>query len=114
MNWYYIKSGILIDTRTFITLIQFFNYAQDLDYKIEYLGSTGYQKVVFKLRDFLEFQDPSLKPNNPYRLRKIKEFFHQLQAGLYVTAFSDARFQTLVIVPKVKFEKCPKQKGLAS
>lgn len=101
-----------MDTRTFVSLIQFLNYAQHLDYKIEYLGSTGYRKVVFKLRDFLEFQDPSVKPNNRYRLRKIKEFFQQLQAGLYVTSFSDTRFQSLVIVPQVKFEKCPKQKFL--
>ena len=36
----------------------------------------------------------------------------RLQAGLYVTSFSDARFQSLVIVPQVQFEKCPKQKFL--
>jgi len=107
-----IKSEILMDTRTFVSLIQFLNYAQDLDFKIQYLGSTGYRKVVFKLRDFLEFQDPSVKPNNRYRLGKIKEFFQQLQAGLYVTSFSDARFQSLVIVPQVEFKKCPTQKFL--
>jgi hypothetical protein len=55
-----------MDTRTFVSLIQFLNYAQNLDYEIEYLGSTGYRKVVFKLRDFLQFQDPSVKPTNYY------------------------------------------------
>ena len=50
LNSDYIKSEILIDTRTFVSLIQFLNYAQHLDFKIEYLGSTGYRKVVVKLR----------------------------------------------------------------
>jgi hypothetical protein len=110
LNSDYIKSEIVMDTRTFVSLIQFLNYVQHLDFEIEYLGSTGYRKVVFKLRDFLEFQDPSGKHTNRYRLGKIKEFFQQLQSGLYVTSFSDARFQSLVIVPQIKFEKCPKAK----
>ena len=112
LNSDYIKSEILMDTRIFVSLIQFLNYAQHLDYKIDYLGSTAYRKVVFKLRDFLQFQDFSLKPTNRYRLTKIKEFFQQLQTGVYFTAFSDARFQSLVLVPKVQFEKCPTQKFL--
>jgi hypothetical protein len=107
-----IKSEIVMDTRTFVSLIQFLNYVQHLDFEIEYLGLTGYRKVVFKLRDFLEFQDPSVKNTNRYRLGKIKEFFQQLQSGLYVTSLSNARFQSLVIVPQIKFEKCPKQKFL--
>ena len=66
LNFDYIKSEILMDTRTFVNLIQFLNYAQHLDFEIKYLGSTGYRKVVFKLRDFLKFQ-----------------------AGFYVTSFDD-------------------------
>jgi len=112
LNSDYIKSEILMDTKTFVSLIQFLNYAQHLDYEIEYLGSTGYRKVVFKLRDFLKFQDPSVKPTNYYRLGKNKEFFQQLQSGLYVTSFVDHSFQSLVIVPQVRFEKCPKEKCL--
>jgi hypothetical protein len=108
----YIQSEIKSDSRKFVMLIQFLNYAQYLDFEIEYLGSTAYRKVVFKLRDFLQFQDPSFKPTNRYRLTKIKEFFQQLQTGVYFTAFSDARFQSLVLVPKVQFEKCPTQKFL--
>ena len=73
LNSDYIKSQILMDTRTFVSLIQFLNYAQHLDFKIDYLGSTSYRKVVFKLRDFLKFQDPSVKPTNRYRLTKTKE-----------------------------------------
>ena len=58
LNSDYIKSEIVMDTRTFVSLIQFLNYAQHLNYEIQYLGSTAYRKVEFKLRDFLEFQDP--------------------------------------------------------
>lgn len=112
LNSDYIKSEIVMDTRTFVSLIQFLNYVQHLNFEIEYLGSTGYRKVTFKLRDFLEFQDSSVKPTNRYRLGKIKDFFQQLQAGLYVNSFSDASFQSLVIVLQIQFEKCPKQKFL--
>lgn len=99
-----------MDTRIFFSLIQFLNYAQHLNFEMEYLASTGYWKVVFNLRDFLQFQDSSLKPTNPYRLTKIKDFFQQLETGLYFTSFSDARFQSLVLVPKVQFEKSPTKK----
>jgi len=112
LNSDYIKSEILMDTRTFVSLLQFLNYAQDLDFKIEFLGSTAFRKVVFKLRDFLEFQDHNLKPTNRYRLGKTKKFFQQLQAGLYVTSFSDGSFQSLVILPKVEFEQCPHEQFL--
>ena len=96
----------------FYAFVQFLNYAQSLDFKIEYLGSIAYRKVVFKLRDFLEYQDSSIKPTNRYRLKKIKEFFQQLQSGLHVASFTDSRFQSLVLIPQVQFEKCPKQKFL--
>jgi hypothetical protein len=108
LNSDYIKSEILMDTKSFVSLIQFLNYAQHLNYEVEYLGSTAFRKVIFQVRDFLEFQDPSVKPTNNYRLKEIKEFFHELQAGLYVTSFSRAKFRSLVIVPKVEFEVCSK------
>jgi len=40
LNSDYIKSEIVMDTRTFVSLIQFLNYVQHLDFEIEYLGST--------------------------------------------------------------------------
>lgn len=110
LNSDYINSQILMDKRNFVSLIQFLNYAQHLDFKMDYLGSTSYRRVVFKLRDFIKYQDPSVKPTNRYRLRKIREFFQQLQAGLYVTSFSDLKFQSLVLVPKVQIDRCPKHK----
>jgi len=105
LNSDYIKSEILMDKKNFVSLIQFLNYAQQLDFEIEYLGSIAYRKVTFQLRNFLEFQDPNVKPTNQYRLDKIKKFFQQLQSGLSVTSFSGARFQSLVTVPQVQFEK---------
>lgn len=112
LNSDYIKTQILVDTKTFINLIQFLNYAQNLDFEIQYLDSVAYRKVIFELRDFLEFQDPNTKLSNYYQLNKLKEFFSQLQAGLYVTSFSDTYYQSLVIVPQVQFEKCPDRKLL--
>nr|UZC30071.1 hypothetical protein [Entomoneis sp.] len=53
-----------------------------------------------------------IKQNNYYQLQKMKHFFYQLQAGLYVTSFTDEYFQSLVIIPQVRFYKCPKQKFL--
>ena len=50
LNSDYIKSEILIDPRSFVMLIQFLNYAQHLDFKIEYLGGVAYRQVVFKVR----------------------------------------------------------------
>jgi hypothetical protein len=105
LNSDYIKSEIVMDTKKFVSLIQFLNYAQELDFEIEYLGPVAYRKLTFQLRNFLEFQDPTVKPTNQYRLDKIKEFFQQLQSGLFVTSFSDASFQSLVAVPQVQFEK---------
>lgn len=112
LNSDYIKSEILMDTKSFVSLIQFLNYAHCLDFEIEYLGNVAYRKVLFKLRDFLQFQDPNIKSTNQYRLRKIKEFFKSLQTGVHVTSFDSQYFQSLIIVPQVKFEKCSKQKFL--
>lgn len=73
-NTDYIQSEIAIDSRTFLSLIQFLNYAQDLDFEIEYLGEIPYRQVIFKLRDFLKFQNPNIKDTNNYQLGKIKSF----------------------------------------
>jgi hypothetical protein len=72
LNFDYIKPEIVMDTKKFVSLIQFLNYAQELDFEIEYLGPVAYRKVTFQLRNFLEFQDPTVKPTNQYRLDKIK------------------------------------------
>ena len=110
LNTDYIESEIDVDTKTFVMLIQFLNYAQYLDFEIQDLYGITYRRVSFKLRDFLEFQNPTIKPNNHYQLEKIKKFFKKLQKGAFLTFFSDTSFQSLVVMPQVKLEKCSKQK----
>lgn len=110
LNSDYIKSEISTDTTNFLMLFQFLNYAQNLNFKTEYLGGVAYRQVVFKVRDFLEFQNPMVTSTNHYQLEKIKNFLQQLQTGLFITSFNDTYFQSLVAIPQVRLNKCPKQK----
>ena len=106
----YIDPEINVDTKTFVMLIKFLNYVQDLEFETQYLYGIPYRQVKFKLRDFLKFKDPTIKPTNHYQLEKTKEFFQKLQKGILLTSFSDKFFQTLVAMPQVTLEKCSKQK----
>ena len=67
-------------------LLQFLNYAQNLDYQRGALGSTTYRQVIFQVKDFLEYQK---KSNNYYQLKKLIEFFDELQANSLIKFFSD-------------------------
>ncbi len=107
LNSDYIKSEILMEIRSFVMLLQFLTYAQDLDFEIECLDGIPYR---FKVRDFLEFQNPTVKSTNHYQLEKIKKFLQQLQTGVFITSFNDTHFQSLTVIPQVKLEKSPKQK----
>ena len=110
LNSDYIKSEILMDTRSFVMLLQFLTYAQHLDFEIESLGGILYRQVTFKVRDFLEFQNPIVKSTNYYQLEKIKKFIQRLQTGVFLTSFDDTHFQSLVAIPQVKLEKSSKHK----
>ena len=66
--------------------------------------------ILSTVRDFLKFQNPTVKSTNHYQLEKIKKFLQQLQTGVFLTSFDDTHFQSLVAIPQVKLEKCPKQK----
>lgn len=81
LNYDYIRSDILMDTRNFVMLLQFLTYAQHLNFEIECLGGIPYRQVTFKVRDFLEFQNPTVKSTNHYQLEKIKKFLQQVQTG---------------------------------
>jgi hypothetical protein len=70
LNSDYIKSEILMEIRSFVMLLQFLTYAQHLDFEIECLVGIPYRKVTFKVRDFLEFQNPTVKSTNHYQLEK--------------------------------------------
>lgn len=48
-------------------LLQFLNYAQNLDYERGALESTSYRQVIFQVKDFLEYQK---KSNNYYKKQK--------------------------------------------
>lgn len=63
------------EEKKFFILLQFLNYAQNLDYERGALGSTASRQVIFQVKDFLEYQK---KSNNYYQLKKLIEFFDEL------------------------------------
>jgi len=97
-----IKSEIKSDPIKLITLLQFLNYAQSLNYEIKYVENAPYRVVTFQLHDFIRFQN---KATNSYQLIKTKDFFHDLQNGILITSFSSTFYQSLVAVPLVRFDK---------
>jgi ribosomal protein S24E len=96
-----IQSEIKTDPIKLIALLQFVNYAQSLDYEIKDFDDVSYRVVTFKLQDFLQFQNRS---NNKYQLKKIKDFFEELQTDILITSFSSKFYQSLVAVPLVRFD----------
>ena len=94
-------------------LLQFLNYAQHLEFEIEYLGGVAYRKVIFKVRDgTIKFENPMVPSTNHYQLEKIKNFFQQFHTGLFITSFDNTYFPSLLAIPQVRLNKCPKQKYL--
>ena len=83
-------------------LLQFLNYAQNLDYERGALGSTTYRQVIFQMKDFLEYQK---KSNNYYQLTKLIEFFDELQTNSLIKFFSDKKYCNLVTIPGVDLTK---------
>ena len=63
--------------------LQFLAYAQHLDFKIDSLGEPSYQTryrlVIFRIQDFLKFQNPMVKSTNYYQIKKLKKIFNELQ-----------------------------------
>ena len=59
LNSDYIQSNILADSRNFVTLIQFLNYVQNLDFEIKYIDQIPYRVVIFRLYDFIQLQNKS-------------------------------------------------------
>jgi len=56
--------------------LRFLVFTQTLDFKIEYLGSTAYREVVFRIDDFLKFHNPIVKSTNYYQLKKARLFWN--------------------------------------
>jgi len=93
------------DRKKFVSLLQFLVYAQNLDYETCYLGSTFYRLVVVRVRDFLKFQNPTLKSTNYYQLKKLIEFFDELQTNSLIKSFTDTEYRSLVTIPEVNLQK---------
>jgi len=51
----------LSDPKKFVMLLQFLTYAQQLDFKTDFLGDTSYRMVHFWIDHFLKFQNPAVK-----------------------------------------------------
>ena len=51
-------------------LIQFLNYATNLDYTIANWDGVYYRKVTFIVRDFITYQNPTISSTNRYKLKK--------------------------------------------
>ena len=85
-------------------------FSLELDFQIEYLGLTAYRQVVFKLKDFLTFQNPTVKLINYYQIKKMLNFFTELQINFLITFFNNQEFESLVAVTKIKLMKFKQQK----
>ena len=101
----YIRSGSFqnnTDSYKFCTLLQFLVYAQTLNYKIDSLGTTSYRLVQFRVQDFLKYTKLS---SNYYQLKKLIEFFDELQTNSLIKFFSNQKYRSLVTIPEVNLQK---------
>lgn len=101
----YIRSGSFqnnTDSYKFCTLLQFLVYVQTLNYKIDSLGTTSYRLVQFRVQDFLKYTKLS---SNYYQLKKLIEFFDELQTNSLIKFFSNQKYRSLVTIPEVNLQK---------
>ena len=101
----YLRSGSFqnnLDPYKFCTLLQFLVYAQTLNYKIDSLGNTSYRLVQFRVQDFLKHTKLS---SNYYQLKKLIEFFDELQTNSLIKFFSNQKYRSLVTIPEVNLQK---------
>ena len=70
-------------------------YIQDLNFKTDYLGSIPYRMVVFRVQDFLKFQDPRVNSTNYYQFKTLLTFLRELQKKSLITSFTDNEFRIL-------------------
>lgn len=91
-----------LDRKKFFTLLQFLVYVQTLDYEVDSLKSTRYRLVRFRVQDFLRYTGETY---NYYQLKKLLDFFDELQINSLIKFFSDTQYRSLVTIPEVKLEK---------
>lgn len=101
----YLRSGSFqnnTDSYKFCTLLQFLVYAQTLNYKIDSVGTTSYRLVQFRVQDFLKYTKLS---SNYYQLKKLIEFFDELQTNSLIKFFRNQKYRSLVTIPEVNLQK---------
>ena len=91
-----------LDRKKFFTLLRFLVYAQTLDYEIDSLKSTCYCLVRFQVQDFLRYTGETY---NYYQLKKLLEFFDELQTNSLIKFFSDTQYRSLVTILEVALTK---------
>jgi hypothetical protein len=99
LNMDYVESKSLYlssNPKKFVMLLQFLTYAQQLDFKIDFLGDTPYRMVNFRIDHFLKFQNPTVKSTSHYKLKTARLFFEELQNETFLVSFSNTEFQRLV------------------
>lgn len=95
----------LNDQKELIQFLKFLQYVKDLDYSLDFLGSTKYRSITFPISSFINFQQPSLKTISSYQMKKFQAFFEKLHKSCIVSMFDDNKFQSLVSVPKAEISK---------
>ena len=114
LNTDYMNSNQLLvisDQEKLVAFLQLLIFSQKLDFEMEYLGSIAYRQVIFQVKDFLTFRNPTIKYSTSYyQLRKLLDFLSELQKNFLLTSFNDKEFQSLVAVPQVKLSKCNRTK----
>ncbi len=93
------------ERKTFFSFLQFLVYTQNLGFTRDYLGFTSYRRVVFRVQDFLKYQKPTVKFTNYYQLKKLIDFFDELQGNSLIKSFTDNAYRSLVTIPEIKLEK---------
>lgn len=91
--------------KRFLSFLQFLVSVQNLDYEMDSLGSTSYRRVVFRVQDFWKYQNPTVKSTNYYQLKKLIDFFDELQTTSLIKSFTDTEYRSLVTIPEVKLQK---------
>lgn len=90
---------------SFFKLLQFLRYVQNLDYKIDRLGTTQYRLCEFRVQDFLKHLHPDISGRNYYQLKKVLIFLDELQKNSIIKSFSDKHFRSLVTIPELNVFK---------
>lgn len=96
----------------FFHLLQFLVYVQNLDYRMDQLGTTSFRLCVFCVQDFLTYLDPNVRPTNYYQLKKVLLFLDELQKNSIIKSFSDKEFRSLVTIPELKLFKSTRNRWM--